>query len=131
MDGIPDEDLAVPRGPARTIAFARDDAGRRPALEFLRFEAPARDRAQLDHLFHLLAETGWIANRERFRKERGEIWAFKASSARVAAFQRGRVWFLTHGFLKKRDKWPPGEIEQAERIRAEHLTREAGRREEG
>src|SRR6185369_10843940 len=55
MDGVSDEDLVVPRGLARTVAYARDAAGRRPAWEFLHGEIPARDRAQLFHLFVLLA----------------------------------------------------------------------------
>lgn len=124
MDGVSDEDLVVARGLARTVAYARDATGRRPAWEFLHEEIPARDRAQLFHLFNLLAATGRIANQRKFRKERGEIWGIKSVEVRIAAFQHGRAWFLTHGFFKRADKWPAAELERAERIRWEHLVRQ-------
>ena len=128
MDAVPDEDLVVPRGLARTIAFARDAKGRRPAWEFLG-GLQRKDRERLGILFELIAATGRVSDRRQFRKKRDAIWAFKATSgARVAAFQHGRVWYLTHGFTKQRDRWPRAELERAERIRAEHLERLAGSR---
>lgn len=126
MDGVSQEDLVVPRGRSRTLAYAIDRAGRRHAREFLSDVATARARARFFHAFTLLAEEGRIHNERMFRKERGDIWGFKADEARIAAFPRGRVWFLTHGFLKKRDRWHPSELERAERIRWEHLTRRPG-----
>jgi hypothetical protein len=81
-------------------------------------------RARFYHVFHLLSEEGRVFNERRFRKERGDIWGFKAGDARIAAFPYGRVWFLTHGFIKKQNRWPAAELDRAERIRWEHLMRE-------
>lgn len=123
MDAVPDEDLVVPRGLARTIAYARDAAGRRPARDFMGSLASV-DLKQLGAQFDHLAATGYLGNTRQFRKERGQIWTFKTrSGARIAAFQQGRVWYLTHGFVKQRDRWPRTELERAERIRMEHLER--------
>ena len=122
MDAVPDQDLAVPRGLARTIAFARDRAGRRPAADFLAAEASPSEVLQLRHLFQQLAASGALASTRKFRKERGDIWGFKLSGGlRLAAFPHGRVWYLTHAFRKQRDRWPPAELARAERIRWEHL----------
>jgi hypothetical protein len=122
VDAVPAEDLAVPRGLARTIAFAHDRAGRRPAADFLASEASPSEVLQLRHLFQQLAASGALASMRKFRKERGDIWGFKlASGVRVAAFAHGRVWYLTHAFRKQRDRWPTAELTRAERIRWEHL----------
>lgn len=120
MDAVPDQDLAVPRGLARTIAYARDATGACPAREFvLALPMPARQR--LWNQFAQMAAHGRIATRH-FRKESGCIWSFKLTSGeRVPAFSLGRVWYLTHGFKKQRDRWPRTELERAERIRQEHL----------
>jgi len=123
VDAVPDEDLVVPRGLARTIAYARDAAGRRPAREFLD-GLPGPDRDRLVALFRYIATNGWLGSTRQFRKERGSIWSFKLpSGVRVAAFSSGRVWYLTHGFIKQRERWPRTELERAERIRREHLER--------
>ena len=75
----------------------------------------------------MLAADGHLGNPRHFKKEQGHIWAFKLSSGvRMAAFQHGRVWYLTHGFEKQRDRWPRMELERAERIRREHLERMRG-----
>ena len=129
MDAVPAEDLVVPRGLERTVAYASDRAGRRWALDFLQHEVGEAEGLQLRHLFTQLADIGRIPSPRKFRKERGDIWAFKtASGARIAAFQSGRVWYLTHGFIKKQDRWPSNELERAERIRWEQLQRNRGTR---
>ena len=124
MDGVPEQDLVVPRGLERTIAYARDAAGNRPAWDFLCSPLGVGERARLVFLFRRLADTGRIPDQGQFRKESGEIWSFKTHGGiRIAAFPHKRVWFLTHGLIKKRDRWPRTELERAERIRAEHLLR--------
>jgi hypothetical protein len=123
MDDVADDDLVVPRGRARTVAYARDASGDRPALEFLESHVSERQYLQFHQYFQILAELGWLSNPKQFRKEREDIWGFKAGKARIACFSKGRVWFLTHGFMKKRDRWPPEELNRALRIRWEHLVR--------
>ena len=127
MPSLPDDRIVV-SGPARTVAYATDGQGRMPAKDFLEetsgSEAPTRqEKAGLERLFRLIANTGRIGNKEQFRKERGEIFGFKKYQLRVAAFQLGSVWYLTHGFKKKKDKWPEAELDRADRIRSEYLRR--------
>ncbi len=115
-------------GPARTIDYAVDAQGRRQAQEFLHGECPAKDAKSIFHKCHVMAEHGAQGlQQEAFRHEAGEIFAFKSFQVRIAAFQQGKTWFLTHGFIKKKDKWPPAELARAERIRLEHLVRGGGR----
>jgi len=121
LDDVSDEDLVVPRGRSRTIAYARDGSGVRPAKVFLEQEIPFALRMRLLATFKLLAEEGRIGSAKWFKKERGDIWAFKAGNVRMACFSKGRVWYLTHGFVKKRDRWPVEEFSRAERVRWEHL----------
>lgn len=118
------EDIII-NGTMRTIAYARDASGRAHAQDFLDGECPEKDRKRIRHWFVLIAEHGEAhASREAFRHERGPIHAFKSFQARVGAFRIGNTWFITHGFIKKRDEWPPAELKRAIRIRAEHLARE-------
>ena len=128
MDGVADEDLVVARGQQCTVAWARDAAGRRWAKEFLESkDVPGKDRARIERWCQVLAETGRICNQEQFKKEAGEIWTFKSYQVRIGAFRVGRVWYLTHGFIKKRDGWPRQQQERAERIRTEHMNRRSRR----
>lgn len=127
MPSLSDDQVAV-SGRARTVAYAKDSQGRMPAKDFLDqtsgSDAPSKvEKRGMYHLFRLMADNGKIANGEQFRKERGEIFGFKKYQARIAAFQVGSVWYLTHGFKKKKDKWPEAELDRADRIRSEHLRR--------
>lgn len=127
MLDLSDEQL-VEKGPARTVAYAIDANGCMPARDFLEStkgkHAPTKaELAGLHHLFKVMTQQGKITNDEQFKKERGEIFGFKKYQARIAAFQIGDVWYLTHGFKKKKDKWPNSEITKAERIREEHIKR--------
>jgi len=115
------EEMVVYRGRAAQIAYARDAAGRLPAREFLENETSEKDQAALYRVIERLAESGKVSNREKFKKLDGEIWEIKSFQLRIGAFRLRSVWYLTHGFQKKRDKWPKAQIERAERIRQEHL----------
>jgi len=130
MRALADEQVVV-KGPAKTVAYAIDSNGDMPAKDFLEQEAgknaPTKvELAGLRHLFKLMADQGKINNDEQFTKERGAIFGFKKYQARIAAFQEGDVWYLTHGFKKKKNKWPASELDRAERIRGAHL-RSGGR----
>lgn len=116
-------------GAQRTIDCATDASGEQPAFDFLASaECPAKDRARLVHWFRVIAEhTERKGTEEAFKFERDGLWAFKSYQARVLAFQVGRTWWLTHGFVKKKDKIPPAEFERAARIQAEHMKRGGGR----
>jgi len=92
-----------------------------PAREFIEDELNDSERRKLAVLFQRMADTGQINNKEQFRKEAGEIFAFKRHQIRIGCFQAGGCWFLTHGFRKKANAWPPAQLQRAERIRTEHL----------
>lgn len=127
MRALTDEQIVV-KGPKRIVAYAIAANGTMPAKDFLEQQnckdAPTKtELAGLRHLFKLMADQGKITNSEQFKKERDAIFGFKKYQVRIAAFQDGEVWFLTHGFKKKRSKWPKGELDRADRIRDEHQTR--------
>jgi phage-related protein len=81
----------------------------------------ARDKAKLGALFQRMADSGRIHNVQKFKKVEGMVFEFKSFQIRIGCFQERREWFLTHGFMKKQDKWPRRELERAQTIRDEHL----------
>jgi hypothetical protein len=122
VDNVPG-DMVLVRGAQRTVAYARAGDGSLLAKEFLDSGQVADcDRVRLYHHFKVMADTGTVTNREYFKKVDGEIWEFKCYQVRIPTFQNGRVWFLTHAFIKKGDKWPPAQLQRANRIREDHLT---------
>ncbi len=129
----PSDEQIVTRGPERTVAYAIDKNGDMPARDYLestgRKRGPsAQEAAGLLRSFEMMAAQGKIVNDEKFKKERGEIFGFKKYQVRVGAFLVGRVWYLTHGFRKKTDKWKKSELDRADRIRQEYLERMKGNR---
>jgi hypothetical protein len=77
-----------------------------------------QDQAKLCVLFERLAEAGRISNVEKFKKVRGDIWAFKSYQIRVFCFfTSDRCVILVYGLKKKTDRYSPKEIERAERLR--------------
>lgn len=110
-------------GPNSSVRYAKDSKARMHAAEFLKTVAPAKDARRLRHWFQVMANDGRIQNPQAFKHERGPMFAFKAFECRVPCFRTGSAWFLTHGFLKKKARWPETEFQRAERIMAEHLAR--------
>ena len=127
MSDIPEEQLVL-KGPALTVAYAVDANGDMPAKEFLDEmtgkKAPTdREKAGLYQVFKVLTQIGKVTNELQFKKERDEIFGFKKYQARIAAFRVDDIWYLTHGFKKKKDRWSETEFTRANRIRNEHLKR--------
>jgi Gp49-like protein DUF891 len=116
------EEQVVWRGKKRTIAFAVDESGGMPAKAFLellgknRQERHKRSLARARHLFQVMADHGEIKNKQKFKRVRDSVYAFKDDQLRVTAFQDGNVWYLLTGFIKKRDRWPKREIDRANRM---------------
>ncbi len=119
----PADDTIVEHGQERIIAYAIRTNGTSPARDFLETEVDDRDLAALDRSFVAMARSGKIHNREKFQKLEGEIWEFKRYQVRIGAFHQGCVWYLTHGFKKKQDKWPRTQLSRAKAIMMEHLSR--------
>ena len=113
-----------------TVEYALDGNGQMPAKEFLESldqDDDAPNLAKLLQWFQWMAENGQIANDQKFKHEKGDIYAFKAKTnekkmVRIPCFRIRNRWILTHGFYKPgRSKWRPQEFTTAERIQLEHM----------
>jgi hypothetical protein len=120
----------VVRGSLRTIEYAVCANGTMPAKSFIEGLDESELR-RLDTLFRRMADTGKIHNSQQFKQVEGRIYEFKRYQTRLGCFQVGDRWRLTHGFIKKSDKWPRREIERATRIRQEDLERDNATRSKG
>ena len=117
---LPDDTIVV-SGRLRVIAYAVCLDSSMPASDFIEGLNKADQRRALA-LFRRMADFGVIHNTRKFRHERNEIWGFKPTAqARIACFRIHNVWLLTHGFIKKGDKWPGSQLNRADRIRDEHI----------
>lgn len=117
-----ENDVVAP-GAKFAVRFAADAAGIQHARIYLDQVAALDERIQVLRRCERLAATGAIPNREHFRMVVAPIFEIKAHQARISCYRRGQVWFLLHGFTKKKDVWPPQELERAQRILTEHLAR--------
>ena len=125
----PTEIIVAYRGSRYTIEYARQSNGEHPALEFFN-KLDRRWKARLLYLYRMLGDIGQIQNREMFRKESDEFWAFKAFQARMLCYFRSdRRVVITHGFGKKTDKIRGQEFDRAARIRREYEAHLSGARE--
>ena len=109
----------------RAVVLAVRSSGKSPAREFLEWLEHEDQRVLLKFLalFQKIASCGRITNKKQFRKEEDGIWSFKHGQYRIGCFLDERSWVLTHGFVKKRDKWPPTELRGAQEIMADDLAR--------
>jgi len=97
-----------------------------PAKEFLdRLESKSRKKV----LFNIW-KTREINDPELFKKLTDEIWEFRTKylnqQIRLLAFwdkeeSKETLVVATHGFIKKTQKTPKGEIEKAEQMRREYF----------
>lgn len=113
----------VAKGPVCRIEYAVCSNRAMPAKDFVN-ALGERDQRKLDVLFRRMVEHGLIRNIQKFKRVEGKIYEFKAHQVRVSCFQIGDRWVLTHGFIKKGDRWPKQELRRAERIMEEHIERE-------
>ena len=73
-----------------------------------------------------MGDVGKIYNEQKFKHLTGtdQIFEFKVDEARLLSiFVRGRRIILTHGFSKRAQKTPKGEILRAELIKHDFLER--------
>lgn len=116
----------ITSGPAfRIEAFvsAQDGALAEEFLDSL----SEKEQVRLAALFQRLADAGRIWNEQKFKHLEGtdSIFEFKADENRVLCFFFvGKRVILTHGFKKRQAKTPKGEIERAERLKAEFERKE-------
>jgi len=112
-------------GQACSVVIAVRENGTSPGMKFLKelMKSDQRAFAKFVSLFDKLCAVGHIRNITQFRKEKGEIWAFKERQYRIGCFHDDGAWVLTHGFIKKQDKWPREQLQRANSIRSEDLSR--------
>ena len=101
------------------IRYARRRDKSMPAKDF--YDRLARgDQAKLNNLFERMADHGRISNGQKFKRVEGDIWEFKSFRIRISCYQAGRCWHLLHGFEKKGEYWPNGELIRAQNLLVEH-----------
>ncbi len=109
------------QGSKFTIAYARDESGRFPGLEFFN-QLSTSDKAKLHALFILAADHASTKNTEKFGNLGNGLFEFKSFQIRMpyayATAPERAIILITHGFIKKSPKAPPSEIERARRILA-------------
>ena len=108
-----------------SIEFYVGEDGSSPAEDWLESQ-PLKMQLKLAALFKMLGDVGKIFNEQKFKHLTGsdQLFEFKADQGRVLCFFFvGKRVILTHGFLKKSDKTPKGEIERAEKAKADFTAR--------
>lgn len=116
----------VYQGAALRIEFYVAASGQAPAEEWLESQPEAKQH-KFSALFAWMADQGKIWNERKFKHLTGsdQIFEFKSDDGRVLCFfLLGKRLVLTHGFSKKGDKTPKGEVARAESIKKDFLTRE-------
>lgn len=113
------------QGDAFALEFYVKPSGDCLAEEWLESLSQSQ-QAKFAALFAWMGDQGRIANERKFKHLTGsdQIFEFKADDGRILCFFfSGRRIILTHGFRKKGDKTPKGEIERAEGIKREFEVR--------
>ncbi len=111
------------KGKEFTIEWYFDRREKSIALEY--FENCTKERKKkIFKLFELIGDYGKIFNKEKFRNEGDQIYAFKSSPDRfLCFFFEGSKIIITNAFEKKTDKMPITEKEKALRYRADYINR--------
>lgn len=109
------------------------DGPRQPALDFLQSLKANRaaEYKKIAARLDFAAKNGPPRNIQQFRVIKGvsgQLAEFKAGDVRIMCFFDGpqRI-VLTHGFIKKRDKTEPEEIQRAVQMRDAYLMEKASR----
>jgi phage-related protein len=125
MRGLPTTTL-VYDGSELRIEFYQTADGTVPAEDWLDGQK-VKIQQKFAALFAWIGDHGKIFNEREFKHLTGteQIFEFKVDGGRVLCFffSGGRL-VLTHGFIKKSDKTPKGEIETAESFKADFIRRE-------
>lgn len=116
---------AEPRPPILVVVFYRTGAGHEPVREWLK-ALPREERRTIGEDLKT-AQFGWPLGMPLIRKLEPGLWEVRSrigsGIARVLFTVEGDTMVLLHGFVKKSQKAPPGELETARR-RLANLRRE-------
>lgn len=110
------------------IEFFVGGDGSAPVEDWLESQ-PLKTQLKFAALFKTMGDVGKIFNEQKFKHLTGtdQLFEFKADQGRVLCFFFvGKRVVLTHGFVKKSDKTPRGEIERAEKIKIDFSKRSKG-----
>lgn len=110
------------RGPVYTACWYVDSAGRchgRDHYDSLEAADQAKFAAPVKYVTH----QPQYRKKDKFRHEDAGIYAIKIFKHRLMCFTDGQLLIITHGFTKKDDSLPPGELNRAKRLRQQYLTR--------
>ena len=113
------DDSLVAVGSWGQLCYAVRSDKSMPAKEFYAGLSKG-DQAKLNTLFKRMADEGRICNRVKFKQVQDDLFAFKVFRIRVSCYRSGQCWFLLHGFEKKGDDWPNGELIRALNLLKEH-----------
>ena len=112
-----------------TVIFYRTVGGKCPVQEFID-SLPGKVAQKIAWVLELLEDLDIVPS-SYFKKLVGteEIWEcriqFGSNTYRIFCFFIDNSVILTHGFVKKSQKTPAGEIEKAEAYRRDFLKRRA------
>lgn len=107
-----------------TVVWAVDASGKAPAYEYFR-DLDDKDAAKMQALFNRLARDGFIKNDEKFKKlyDRN-LREFKSFQLRfLGNYTKGRQFLVAVGLRKKQKAHRPRDLDRAERILGEHVSR--------
>jgi len=111
----------VYQGSIFTIEFYVKQSGEALAEHWLEAQSEAM-QVKFASLFAWMGDHGRIANERKFKHLTGsnQIFEFKADDGRILCFFfYGKRIILTHGFRKKGDRTPPGEVARSETLKNE------------
>jgi len=114
--------IAYP-GKKFTVEWYFDDRGNSDSKKYFE-KLDALKREKIFYLFRLFGDMGKIKNREKFRYEGDQIYAFKASPNRfLCFFFDGRKIIITSAYKKESAKMPSKEKKKALAVKADYEKR--------
>src|SRR5260370_1934487 len=112
------------RGPVFTICYAVSRKGDSPGEKFFETLTMA-EKAKSLGLFKRMGDAGSIVNDEKFGDLGKGLKEFKSFQIRMPCVIRSGQVIISHGFIKKKQKTPPEEIDRAWRILDEDASLQA------
>lgn len=100
-------------GEAYTIEWFFNESGESQPHDYAE-ALTVQEQAKLLSLLKLMGDKGQILNKEKFRNEEDQIYAFKPKPHRfLCFFVKGKKIIITNAFQKKQEKLPPNEKTRA------------------
>lgn len=116
------EHIAYP-GSKFTVEWYYNEKGKSEALNYYK-KLDDTERAKILALFVRIGDHGKINNKEKFRNEGDDIYAFKADQERfLSFFMKGKKIIVAHAFRKKSQLLPPKEKDIAIKRKDDYIQR--------